>query len=224
LKRQLRRTAVAILSTGAALALLAGCGAPSYTYAADNADKAYFKVPYSWQQVSASKVAEVQSDFLSNSAAGAAGGSLTWSRAYTAATAQPALTSLLTGSQTPVVYASVQTIRDSLRASLSFDYMRDLLFPVTSEAREEAAAEGEKLSGFNLVFSNEITEAGGVRGINELFEYDINGQPDAFDQTVMTNSETTKLYLLLVQCYQACFASHSAQIKAVVSSFTVRGS
>ena len=223
MKRQLRRTAVAILSTGAALALLAGCGAPSYTYAADNADKAYFKVPYSWQQVSASKVAEVQSDFLSNSAAGEAGGSLTWSRAYTA-TAKPALTSLLTGSQTPVVYASVQTIRDSLRASLSFDYMRDLLFPVTSEAREEATAEGERLSGFNLVFSNEITEAGGVRGINELFEYDINGQPDAFDQTVYTNSETTKLYLLLVQCYQACFASHSAQIKAVVSSFTVRGS
>jgi hypothetical protein len=223
LKRQLRRTAVAIATTGAALALLAGCGAPSYTYAADNADHAYFKVPYNWQQVSASKVAEVQNAFLSNSAAGSAGGSLTWSRAYTA-TAQPALTSLLTGSETPVVYASVQTIRDSLRASLSFDYMRDLLFPVTTEARQEAAAEGEKLSGFNLVFSNEITGAGGVRGINELFEYDINGQPDAFDQTVMTNSETTKLYLLLVQCYQACFSSHSAQIKAVVSSFTVRGS
>jgi hypothetical protein len=223
LKRQLRRTAVAILAIGASLALIAGCGAPSYTYAADNADHAYFKVPYSWQQVSATKVTEVQNDFLSNSAAGSAGGSLTWSRAYTASV-QPALTTLLTGSQTPVVYASVQTIRDSLRASLSFDYMRDLLFPVTTEARQEAAAEGEKLSGFDLVFSNEITGTGGVRGINELFEYDINGQPDAFDQTVMTNSETTKLYLLLVQCYQSCFTSHSAQIKAVVSSFTVRGS
>ncbi len=221
--RQLRRTAVAILATGAALALLAGCGAPSYTYAADDADHAYFKVPASWQQVSPSKVTEVQNALLSNSAAGAAGGLLTWSRAY-AETPAPTLTSLLTGSQTPVVYASVQTIRDSLRASLSFDYMRDLLFPVTTEAREEAAAEGERLAGFNLVFSNEITAAGGVRGINELFEYNINGQPDAFDQTVYTNSETTKLYLLLVQCYQACFASHSAQIKAVVSSFTVRGS
>jgi hypothetical protein len=223
LTRQLRRTAVAIFAAGAALALLAGCGAPSYTYAADDADHAYFKVPASWQQVSPSKVTQVQNDLLSNSAAGAAGGSLTWSRAY-AGTPAPSLTSLLTGSTTPVVYASVQTIRDSLRASLSFDYMRDLLFPVTTEAREEAAAEGEKLSGFNLVFSNEITGADGVRGINELFEYQINGQPDAFDQTVYTNSETTKLYLLLVQCYQACFTSHSAQIKAVVSSFTVRGS
>jgi hypothetical protein len=223
LKRQLRRTAVAILATGTALALLAGCGAPSYLYAADSADHAYFKVPSSWQQVSPSKVTEVQNAFLSNSAAGSAGGSLTWSRAY-AGTPVPSLTTLLTGSNTPVVYASVQTLRDSLRASLSFDYMRDLIFPVTSEARQEAAAEGDKLSGFDLVFSNEITAAGGVRGINELFEYDVNGQPDAFDQTVLTNSDTTKLYLLLVQCYQSCFAAHTAQIKTVVSSFTVRGS
>ncbi len=220
--RQLRRTAVAVLSAGAALALLAGCGAPSYTYAADNADHAYFKVPTSWQQVDPAKLAEVQSAYLSNSAAGSAGGSFVWSRAYADA-AKPALTSLLTGSNTPVVYASVQSLRDSLRAALSFDYMRDLLFPVTSEARQEAAAAGEHLTGFDLVASSTIT-SNGVRGINELFEYDINGQPDAFDQTVLTNSNTTKLYLLLVQCYQGCFASHAAQIKAVVDSFTVRGS
>ena len=35
---------------------------------------------------------------------------------------------------------------------------------------------------------------------------------------------TTKLYLLLVQCYQACFISHRPQIATVVNSFTVDGS
>lgn len=223
LKRQLRRTAVTILSASAALALLAGCGAPSYTYAADNADHAYFKVPTSWQQVSPLKLAQVQSALLTNSAAGKAGGSFTWSRAYAEA-AKPALTSLLTGSDTPVVYASVQSLRDSLRAELSYDYMRDLLFPVTSQARQAATAQGDQLTGFDLVTSSTITGTDGVRGINELFEYDVNGQADAFDQTVLTNSDTTKLYLLLVQCYQGCFASHVAQIKAVINSFTVRGS
>ncbi len=203
--------------------MLAGCGAPSYTYAADTADHAYFKVPAGWQQVDPGTLAQVQSAFLSKSAAGAAGGSFTWSRAYSAA-ARPALTALLTGSPTPVVYASVQSLRASLRAALSFDFMRDLLFPVTSQARQQAAAAGQHLTGFNLVTSTTISAPGGVRGINELFEYDINGQPDAFDQTVLTNSGTTKLYLLLVQCYQGCFASHAAQIKAVVDSFTVRGS
>jgi hypothetical protein len=222
-KRQLRRTAATILGAGTVLALLAGCAAPSYTYAADNTDHAYFRVPASWQQVSASKVTQLQTDLLVHSLAGAAGGSVVWSRVYSAA-ANPPLTAVLTGSSTPVVYASVLTLRDSLRAELSFDAMRDLLFPVTTEARQEAAAEGDPLSGFSLVFSNEITPADGVHGINELYEYDINGQPDAFDLTVLTNSETTKLYLLLVQCYQTCFTSHSAQIHAVVNSFTVRGS
>jgi hypothetical protein len=223
LKRQLRRSAAAILSAGAALALLAGCGAPAYTYAADNADHAYFKVPTSWQRVDPAKLAQVQSAFLTNSAAGKAGGSFIWSRAYTA-TAQPALTSLLTGSGSPVVYASVQNLRDSLRASLSYDFMRDYLFPVTSQARRQAAATGQQLTGFHLVSSSTISGPGGMRGINELFEYNVNGEPDAFDQTVITNSGTTKLYLLLVQCYQGCFVSHVAQIKAVVNSFTVRGS
>ncbi|HYK68910.1 MAG TPA: hypothetical protein VEV45_13250 [Streptosporangiaceae bacterium] len=223
MKRQFRRTAAAFVTAGAALALLAGCGAPTYLYAADNADHAYFKVPSSWQQVSPDKVAAVQTALLNNSAAGSAGGSFIWSRAYSDAS-KPALTSLLVGSHTPAVYASVQSLKDALRSALSFDEMRDLLFPVTSQARQNAAANGENIAGFALVSSTVISLPGGIHGINELYEFNVGGLPDAFDQTVLTNSDTTKLYLLLVQCYQDCFASHSAQIKAVVQSFTVRGS
>ncbi len=79
------------------------------------------------------------------------------------------------------------------------------------------------LAGFNLLASATITTKDGVRGINELFEYSVGGQLNAFDQTVLTNSETTKLYLLLVQCYQSCFVSHAPQIRDIVNSFTVRG-
>lgn len=223
MKRQLRRTGAALAVAGIALLLLAGCGAPSYTYAADSADHAYFKVPASWSQVSPQKLAEVQNALLTNSAAGSAGGSFVWSRAYSAS-ASPALATLLAGSHTPVVYASVQTLKSGLRAALSFDEMRDLLFPVTSQARQAAAANGDNISGFTLVSNATITHAGGVHGINELFEFDVGGLPDAFDLTVLTNSDTTKLYLLLVQCYQDCFVANVAQIKAVVQSFTVRGS
>lgn len=220
--RQLRRIAAGFMAAGL-LAAVAGCGAPGYTYAADSSDHAYFKVPAGWQQVKSQALSSAQTALLARSAAGAAGGSFAWSRAYTAI-ANPAATALLTGSQTPVVYASVQHMRDSVRAQLSFNFMRDLLFPVTQQARQAATAAGERLTGFSLVSSTTITTKDGVRGINELFEYDIGGQPDAFDQTVLTNGSTTKLYLLLVQCYQDCFVSHEAQIKAVVDSFTVRGS
>jgi hypothetical protein len=205
--RHLRRTATTAAAAAVALAVtgLTGCGAPGYTYAADSSDQAYFKVPAGWLQVSPAALANAQS------------------RAYDPA-ADPSATDLLAGSKTPVVYASVQNLRDSLRAELSFNFMRDLLLPVTSGARQEASAEGEKLTGFSLVSSTTITGSDGVHGINELFEYDVGGQPDAFDQTVLTNGATTKLYLLLVQCFQSCFVAHAAQIRTVVDSFTVRGS
>jgi hypothetical protein len=203
------------------LFMVAACAAPTYTYATDGHDNAYFKVPASWQQVKPTELSGAQVE-LGKSAAGPAGGAFAWSRAY-AATADPSATALFLGSQTPVVYASVQNLRSSLRAALSFNYMRDLLFPETAPARQQAAAAGSTLTGFDLISSTTIAAKGVLRVINELYEYDVNGLPDAFDQTVLTNSSTTKLYLLLVQCYQDCFISHQAQIKTVVDSFTVRG-
>ena len=219
--RQLRRAAVGLVAAGTMLGGLAGCAAPSYIYAADTTDHAYFKVPASWLQVSSRELSGVQGQ-LGNSLAGPAGGAFAWARAYDAA-ADPSPSALLAGSRSPVVYATVQDLSSTLRAELSFDAMRNLLLPVTASARQSATAEGLKLTGFNLVFSSTITNKDGVRGINELYEYDVGGVPDAFDQTVLTNGSTTKLYLLLVQCYQNCFVSHEAQIKAVVDSFTVRG-
>jgi hypothetical protein len=219
--RQLRRTAVGLVAAGTMLAGLAACAAPTYTYAADTTDHSYFKVPASWPQVDSHALLGAQGQ-LGHSLAGPAGGALAWARAYDGA-ADPSPTALLIGSGSPVVYATVQDLSSTLRSELSFDAMRNLLLPVTPSARQTATAEGLKLSGFVLISSSTITNKDGVRGINELFEYDVGGQPDAFDQTVLTNGSTTKLYLLLVQCYQNCFISHQAQIKTVVNSFTVRG-
>jgi hypothetical protein len=219
--RQLRRTLTGLAAAGALIAALSGCAAPGYIYAADGRDQAFFKVPSNWGEVKAQSVAEAQS-LLTKSLAGEAGGTFTWSRAY--ADGDPPYTRLLSASSEPVVYASVQNLRTSLRGELSFDLMRDLLFPETPSARQQAAAEGAKLTGFQQISFTTFTTKYGLRGINELYEYDIGGLPDAFDQTVLTNTGTTKLYLLLVQCYQACFLAHRSQIATVINSFVVRGS
>jgi hypothetical protein len=219
--RQLRRMAVG-LAAGSMVAGLAACAAPSYTYAADKTDHAFFKVPTAWPEVDPVVVSGAQTE-LTQSAAGQAGGPFSWSRAYDSA-AHPAPNALLIGSHTPVVYASVQNINTTLQNQLSFDAMRNILLPVTSTARQSAASAGFTLGGFNLIASNTITTKDGVREINEAYEYTISGRPDVFDLTVATNSSTTKLYVLLVQCYQDCFVAHQKQIAAVVNSFTVRGS
>lgn len=223
--RQLRRTAVGLVAAGTVLAGLTACGAPAYTYAADGTDQAYFKVPSSWPPVGARTLFDVQVD-LTSTLAGQAASNYSWAQAYDAAT-HPKVTDFFAGSPKPVVYATVEDLKSSMRDELSYNTMRDLLFPyfpVTATARQQATADGIKLTGFQLIGSNTISNKHGVRGINELYEYTLGRQVVAFDQTVLTNSDTTKLYLLLVQCSQQCFESNAAQIKTVVDSFTVRGS
>jgi len=220
---RLHRTAIGLATAAALLALVTSCAAPAYTYVSDTTDQAYFKVPSDWPQISPASLAGAQEALLSQSAAGPPGGAIDWSRAYSAATAKGAA-DVFTSASEPMVYSSVQTLSGTLRGDLSFDEMRDLLFPVTQQAREEAAAAGATLTGFSADGSRVITSEDGVRGINELFEYDVGGLPDAFDLTVLTNSSTTKLYVLLVQCYQDCFTAHLTQIRQVVDSFAVRGS
>jgi hypothetical protein len=223
--RHFRRTLVGLISMATLLAGLSACAAPTYNYAADRTDHAYFKVPANWPQVGPRALLDDQV-LLGHTLVGQAATNYAWARAYDAA-AHPSPTDLLAGSRAPLVFASVQDLKSSMQAGLSFNTMRDLLFPyypVTATARQAATADGIKLSGFKLIFSDTITTKDGVRGINELYEYAVSGQTVVFDQTVLTNTDTTKLYLLLVQCYQGCFISHEAQIKTIVDSFTVRGS
>jgi hypothetical protein len=210
------------MAAGMMAAGLTACAAPSYTYATDSADHAYFKVPASWPEVGPQAMLDVQTE-LGKTLAGSGAGTFAWARAYDAA-AHPAPAALLFGSHTPVVYVSVHDLRTSMRDALSFNQMRDLLFPVTPTARQQAAAAGVKLSNFNVVINDTITTKDGVRGINELYVFTVGSQAFAYDQTVLTNSTTTKLYLLLIQCEQHCFLSHAAQIRTIINSFTVRGS
>ena len=220
--RQLRRTAVGLVTAAIMLAGLAACAAPAYNYAADDADQAYFKVPSAWPEVGPQTMSVFQLS-LGTTLVGTGSGTFAWTRAYDA-TPHPSASLLLVGSPTPVVYASVHDLATDLRNALSFNQMRDLVFPVTAAARKQAAASGINLSGFTLFGSSTITTNDGVRGINEVYGFLLGGKPVVFDQTVLTNSSTTKLYLLLVQCDEKCFSSNVAQIKTVVQSFTVRGS
>jgi hypothetical protein len=221
--RQFRRSATGLVAAACLLAGASACGAPAFTYAADQNDQVFFKVPSSWHEIPPPDLAEAQNVLLAKSPLGASAGSYSWSRAYSAAD-RLSLATIFSASPEPVVYVSVQNVGASLRDDLSFDLMRDLLLPVTPTARQQATAAGDKLTGFDQIASSTFTTKYGMRGINELYEYDIGGLPDAFDVTALTNVATNKLYLMLVQCYQSCFLANQKQIANVVNSFVVRGS
>lgn len=203
--------------------ILTGCGAPSFDYVADSADQAYFKVPPTWKEIGQQGLTNFQAS-LGNLPFGPVSGTVVWSRGYDAAS-KPSATHVLAVTGEPVVYASVQDLNSTAQAAMSYDAMRNLVLPVTTVARKAAAKAGSRLSGFHLLGDSLVSQPGGIRGVHVRFGYAGPGNvPEIFDQTVLTNSDTTKLYLLLVQCDEKCFAKNVQQINEVVSSFTVRGS
>lgn len=211
--RHLYRVA-ALITLGLVVGLCAaGCAAPSYTYVADYSDNAFFKVPPGWHQVS-------QSTLQSAEGQGNNDGTFLWSRAFDASQ-EPSIQHIFAPTAVPVVYASVISMSKTERANFSFNSMRDLILPVTSAARQAAAASGAPLSGFRSLTDQVISPGRGYRGIREIFSYALGGIPETFDLTVVTDSATTKLYFLLVQCDDSCFAAQYSQISTVVGSFTV---
>jgi len=194
---------------------VAGCLAPHYTYVADNADNAYFKVPPSWHQVNESSLQSTEGPSTQE-------GSYLWSEAYDAS-AVPSVGHIFSATSSPVAYSSVLSLSSAERNDISFNSMRDLLLPVTQAARNAAASAHEDLSGFASLSDQVITDNHNNRGIHEVFQYDLEGTPETFDLTVMTNAATTKIYFLLVQCSTTCFADNYQEISNVVNSFTVGG-
>jgi hypothetical protein len=194
---------------------VAGCLSPDYTYVADSSDKAYFKVPPSWREVSPSSLQQVEGQ--------SSQGTYLWSRAYDDS-ASPSVKDVFSSSSKPVAYASVLGLSASEAGNVSFNSMRDLLLPVTSTARNAASAAHVALTGFQLLSDQMVTDSHHDRGIREIFDYDLGTTPETFDLTVMTNSDTTKLFFLLVHCQTASFAANYPQIVKVVGSFTVGGS
>ncbi len=217
------RVLAALAAAAAAAAAVAGCGASAYRFVGSVPNQVFFEVPAGWRQVSATTLAAEQRAVLGSGPAGAGGGSLVWSAAFDAART-PSAADIFSVAAEPVVYASVQVMNPALRGALSFDLMRDLLVPVTSQRRRQYAAAGIKLPALRDLGASIITAGGGVRGIGERYEVSVGGIPEVYTQVVLTNSDTTKLYLLVVQCDQACFLANQAQIDAVVRSFTVKGS
>jgi hypothetical protein len=194
---------------------LTACGTPSYTYVADSAAKAYYKVPTQWHQIS-------QKDL--NAALKAAGGSGDgiWSTAFDAGTAPSGSNFLAPAINKPFVFAEVGTLSPTVSAEISYNVLRDFMLPVTSTARQQDAAGGFPLTNFKQLLDQTVTGKQGVHGVRETFQYTFpGGVVDTFDEDVLTNADQTVVYFLMVHCTDSCYAQNQNNINTVMSSFTV---
>jgi hypothetical protein len=122
------------------------------------------------------------------------------------------------------VFADVGQLTATASNQISYDGLRDLLFPVTSNARQNATSQGYPLTGFKQIRDQTLMLSQGVHGVRETFEYTYNGIADTFDQVALTNADQTVFYLLLLHCTSSCYSSDQSEINDVMSSFTIRSS
>ena len=200
-------------------AVAAGCAAPQFTYISDSSAYTYFKVPYGWHKISdVSLAAQFKTP---GSILGQAAG--TWDVAYDADPAPAAVHLFSPAATQPFAFAFVAPVSSTVSSSLSDNGLRDVLLPVTSTARSQAALSKFPLTHFKLLRDSLLQPGGGVHGVWDTYDYTYPGNiTDTFDQVALTNSSRTQLYVLMVHCMAACYSHNRGQLNTIMSSFIVR--
>ena len=179
-----------------------GCGAPQYTYVANSSKSTYFKVPHGWHKIDQSALQHALEQ-----ATGSSGGG--WQVAYEAGGRPTANDFLSFGAAHPFVFADVGQLSQTASNQMSYDVLRDLLFPVTSNARQNATSQGYPLTDFKQIRDQTLMLNQGVHGVRETFEYSYNGIADTFDQVALTNADQTVFYLLFCTAPAVAIAATS---------------
>jgi hypothetical protein len=202
---------LAVLATAG----LSGCGTPAYSYVADDAAGAYYKVPVQWHPIS-----QKQIDALLQSEGGSSAG--IWSTAFDAGTGPNANHVLAGNLSQPFAFAEVLTLNPTASNELSYNMLRDFMLPVTSSTRSQDAESGFPLTDFKQLADQTITGKQGVHGVRETFQYTFPGAAaNTFDEDVLTNADQTVVYLLMVHCTNTCYTQNQNAINTVMTSFTV---
>jgi hypothetical protein len=213
-----RRVSALVLAVVAGSAALASCARPDFQYAAQRpgdvpAGSVFFKVPHGWNEFPASQIAQAQSQWASDPAAKSLLDVTAWQSAYDASI-QPSLGNVLgTGAaDQPTLYASLRRLYDQESSSASLTALRDMVVPVST------------LGSSVRVLRDETVAQGGAQGIHLVFSYAATaGAPEqTIDQTAYLSEGNDAVYLLLVRCSTACYASHREEIGTVTSSYTIQ--
>jgi len=217
-----RPSALVLVALGAVVALLAGCGAPEYTYVTNSAERTYVKVPSTWRPIDERAMTDAIGfdPTLTEEERGL------WFEGYDADDAPSPLHLFGPTAAAPAAFVGVQQVPESARGQFSLDKLRDLFYPVSPTARQAAEMDPTAgLSDFALVTDEVLTPGHGLRGVHLVFRYRMgDGPPQMIDQTAYLNDDASKLYMFFVRCSTECYEQRQREIGTVVSSFTVRES
>ena len=221
--------------------LLAGCGEAKYEYVSNVDEQTYYKVPKGYTEVT-EEVDELDNFYLSlnvDSATALILRNQRWSKVYDASVA-PSSTHLITPRRTPqpVIYSVVQHLLPRMQAIVSYNYMRDYLWPPVTEGARKTYEDGWKeaietgavppgqkpyFSNFEALDDQLLAPSDGIHGLRTIFNYEVaDGSVNTFDLTIYTNNDSSVLYALLIRCEFKCYLARKAEFDDIATSFTVR--
>ncbi len=216
---RLKVTSLAAALVAAASALLTACAESTYTYVSSRDHNTVFRVPSDWTKFEEEVIEEEL--FGSGSATGEILAATSWTVGFDASN-DPAIGNVVGLVATdPVVYVFVRELDETTRGRVSLNTLRDLLLPVTASARQTAAEQGQLPEGFELLRDDTLEEGDGLRGVHVAFNYDLGASLQTFEQKVLTNQDTSKIYTVVVHCSATCFTDRESEITDIVESFTV---
>ncbi len=213
--RKVRTTLALLFSTLA----LTGCVTPSQNYATSKETGTYFTAPASWSKISQKELTKVERASTSESAQEKL--SLTrWEEAYALSETTTAADVLSAKAPTePIAYARVRYLNGTEINTASYNFLRDLVFPITSWVEGSITAP----SDLTILDDAEVTQkaAQGVR--TEISFTGKDGVLQTFDQTALLSTDRRTIYVLIVRCSSTCFEKHQTALSSIIQSFTVRG-
>jgi hypothetical protein len=221
------RLLVAVATSAALVAGLAGCGGADFTYVMGNDGQSYFKVPASWQKVDQKALdRKIFGDM--DSATAQVRKQLSWTIAYDAYRT-PSADHLLDpagGSDQPFAFAMVLNLTKPERDKVSLDGLRNMMLPVAASPELRKQMEetpGYPYKRFELLRDEVLPPQDGVRGVHVVYNYKVLGGPvQTFDQTAYLAADGTRVSVLLLRCSAMCYRSRTQEFERIAQSFKVK--
>jgi hypothetical protein len=209
----IRRPRLFLAAVMVLAAALAACSDSGYHYVKNSDEGVFLKVPNDWQlydestyfRTVLSKPSPAQLDEVRER---------DWAAAFDKdPDPTPANLNIL-DSRHPHGFARISEIGVDEHDTFSLASARNLVAPVDQLLEADAA---------QVLDAEEFSLEGGFRGSHIVVNLALEkGGFTTLDQTVVTDADTTKLYVLVVGCSDNCYEKNKSEIESLVDSWTVK--
>lgn len=214
-----------LLIAGCAGVLATACGDSGSQYI-ENEDLGVFaKLPSDWAVYDTEQLlTSMNEDDPLSDAAIERMESQQWFRGFDASKSPSAEGSMKLGAGEPRGFVHIRALTQEERDMINVSGLRSLVLGTDPLASQEgmAALGGVSPEDVEVITDEPAEFEGGYHGNHNVFAL-LQGESVAIvDQTALLDSTSTRLYLFVVSCDEACyFENNSDDIKAIVESWTI---